>query len=108
MSACRHQPGKHQPECNFGLRLGIQRLTIIAWRSTGVDPAAAPTSYVRRIPLPSETPVLFSFRWHPVCGGVECCFSKLKHFRRVATRFEKTAQNYLAVVTIAAIVLWIR
>nr|NLR89044.1 transposase [Rhizobium sp. P28RR-XV] len=31
-----------------------------------------------------------------------------KQFRRVATRFEKTAENYLAVVTIAAIVLWIR
>ena len=39
---------------------------------------------------------------------VECCFSRLKHFRRVATRFEKTAANYLAVVTIAAIILWIR
>ena len=39
---------------------------------------------------------------------VECCFSKLKQFRRVATRFEKTARNYLAVITIAAIVLWLR
>jgi len=39
---------------------------------------------------------------------VECCFSKLKQFRRVATRYEKTAKNYLAVVTIAAIVLGIR
>jgi len=39
---------------------------------------------------------------------VECCFSKLKQFRRVATRFEKTAKNYLAVVTLAAIVLWLR
>jgi transposase len=39
---------------------------------------------------------------------VECCFSKLKQFRRVATRFEKTARHYLAVVTIAAIVLWLR
>src|SRR3546814_755091 len=39
---------------------------------------------------------------------VECCFSKLKQFRRVATRFEKTARNYLAVVTLAAIVLWLR
>tara|TARA_R110002049_G_scaffold172204_1_gene339016 strand:+ start:550 stop:918 length:369 start_codon:yes stop_codon:yes gene_type:complete len=39
---------------------------------------------------------------------VECCFSRLKQFRRVATRFEKTARNYLAVVTIAAIALWIR
>jgi transposase len=39
---------------------------------------------------------------------VECCFSKLKQFRRVATRFEKTARNYLAVITLAAIVLWLR
>jgi transposase len=39
---------------------------------------------------------------------VECCFSKLKQFRRVATRYEKTARNYLAVVTLAAIVLWLR
>ena len=39
---------------------------------------------------------------------VECCFSKLKQFRRVATRFEKTARNYRAVVTLAAIVWWMR
>jgi transposase len=39
---------------------------------------------------------------------VECCFNKLKHFRRVATRYEKTARNFLAFVTIAAIVLWLR
>jgi transposase len=37
---------------------------------------------------------------------VECCFSKLKQFRRVATRFEKTARNYLAVIT--PIILWMR
>jgi transposase len=39
---------------------------------------------------------------------VECCIGKLKQFRRVATRFEKTARNYRAVVTLAAIVLWLR
>jgi transposase len=39
---------------------------------------------------------------------IECCFSKLKQFPRVATRFEKTAQNYRAVITLAAIVLWLR
>ncbi len=39
---------------------------------------------------------------------IECCFSKLKQFRRVATRFEKTARNYLAVFTIAATILWLR
>jgi len=39
---------------------------------------------------------------------VECCFSKLEQFRRIATRFENTARNYLAVVIIAATILWIR
>lgn len=39
---------------------------------------------------------------------VECCFSKLKQFRRVATRFEKTARNYLAILTLAATILWLR
>jgi transposase len=39
---------------------------------------------------------------------IECCVSKLKQFRRVATRFEKIARNYLAVVTLAATVLWLR
>lgn len=39
---------------------------------------------------------------------IECCFSRLKQFRRVATRYEKTARNFLAIVTIAATILWIR
>jgi len=39
---------------------------------------------------------------------IECCFARLKQFRRVATRFEKTARNFRAVITIAAIVLWLR
>jgi len=44
----------------------------------------------------------------PSATLVECCFSKLKQFGRVATRFEKTARNYQAVVTLAAIILWMR
>lgn len=39
---------------------------------------------------------------------IECCFSKLKQFRRVATRYEKTARNYRAILTLAATVLWLR
>lgn len=30
---------------------------------------------------------------------VECCFSKLKQFQRIATRFKKTAINYRAIAT---------
>lgn len=39
---------------------------------------------------------------------VERCFNRLKQFRRVATRFEKTARNYLAMLTVASIALWLR
>lgn len=39
---------------------------------------------------------------------VERCFNKLKHFRRLATRYEKTAQNFLAMLHLAAARLWTR
>jgi transposase len=39
---------------------------------------------------------------------IERCGSKLKQFRRVANWYEKTARNFLAVLTTAAIVRWIR
>lgn len=39
---------------------------------------------------------------------VERYFNKLKHFRKVATRYEKTARNYLAAVLLASTRLWLR
>lgn len=38
---------------------------------------------------------------------VERLINSLKHFRRVATRYEKLSDNYLAMVTIAAIMIWL-
>jgi len=38
---------------------------------------------------------------------VERCINRLKQFRRVATRYEKLAANYLAMVTLAAVTLWL-
>jgi transposase len=32
---------------------------------------------------------------------VECFINKIKQFRRIATRYEKTARNFLAMITIA-------
>jgi len=37
---------------------------------------------------------------------VENFFCRLKHYRRVATRFEKTARNFLGFVVLAAIRIW--
>ena len=39
---------------------------------------------------------------------VERFFNKLKHFRRIATRYDKTARNYLAAILLAAVRLWTR
>ena len=39
---------------------------------------------------------------------IERFFSKLKHFRRIATRYDKLAENFLAMVQLASMRLWLR
>ena len=39
---------------------------------------------------------------------VERFFNKIKHLRRVATRYEKLAANFLAMIKLAAIRIWLR
>jgi hypothetical protein len=39
---------------------------------------------------------------------VERCFNKLKNARRVATRYDKTAESYLGLINITSIRLWLR
>lgn len=39
---------------------------------------------------------------------IECYIGKLKHFRRVFSRFDKLAKNYLSFVQFASTVIWLR
>lgn len=39
---------------------------------------------------------------------VECFINKIKHFRRVATRYDKTAVAFLGFVAIASFMVWLR
>ncbi|RKH30164.1 hypothetical protein D7Y15_05180 [Corallococcus sp. AB030] len=39
---------------------------------------------------------------------VECFFHDLKRFRAAATRYDKTAKSYLAVLHVASMLLWLR
>ena len=39
-------------------------------------------------------------------NSIERMFARLKDFRRVATRYDKLARNFLAGVLLAAIVIW--
>lgn len=52
---------------------------------------------------------------HPFCktlyrerNRIERFFNRIKHFRRIATRYEKHAENYLAMIKLAAIRIWLR
>jgi transposase len=39
---------------------------------------------------------------------VECFFAKIKHCRRIATRYEKTARNFLAMLHLVCAMIWLR
>jgi transposase len=60
-------------------------------------------------PMPRRVRVLafskFLYRYRNL---VERFFSKIKHFRAVATRYEKHAENYLALVKLASARIWMR
>ncbi len=57
----------------------------------------------RRLDKPAFSPFLYRYR-----NLVERFFNKLKHFRAVATRYEKQAANYLALIKLAAARIWMR
>jgi transposase len=41
-------------------------------------------------------------------NGIERFFDRIKHCRRIATRYEKYASNFLAMLKLAAVLLWLR
>lgn len=44
---------------------------------------------------------LYKLRWR-----IEAAFNRLKDFRRIATRYDRLARNYLASVCLAAALVW--
>ena len=57
----------------------------------------------RRVNRPAFSGFLYRYR-----NLVERFFNKLKHFRAVATRYDKRADNYLAGVKLASLRIWMR
>jgi transposase len=39
---------------------------------------------------------------------IECFFGKIKHYRRIFSRFEKTARNYMGFLRFVAALVWLR
>ena len=54
------------------------------------------------------TPIEYDRETYKRRNLIERCVNRLKHFRRIATRYEKTARAYLSMICIAAARLWIK
>jgi transposase len=60
-------------------------------------------------PMPNRVNIpQFSKKLYRKRNLVERFFNKLKHFRAIATRFEKHDANYLALVKLASARIWMR
>lgn len=56
-----------------------------------------------RLDPPAFSPFLYKQR-----NAVERFFSKLKHFRAIATRYDKRDDNFLASIKLASLRIWLR
>jgi transposase len=62
--------------------------------------------------IPNKSNRIHRFRWKKALyrerNLIERFFNRIKHYRRVATRYEKLAANFLAMVKLAVVRLWLR
>jgi transposase len=62
--------------------------------------------------IPSKTnsliPVDYDKHIYKERHVIECFFSKIKYFRRVFSRFDKSARNYTAFLSFVGVLLWLR
>ena len=64
--------------------------------------AVIPSKCSRKVAIPHDA-ALYKAR-----NRIERCFNKLKHFRRIATRYDRRATHFLAFIHIACSILWMR
>ncbi len=64
--------------------------------------AVIPAKCNRKEPIPYDKDL------HKERNLMEIFFNKIKYFRRIATRYGKTARNYLAILYLVAAIIWLR
>jgi transposase len=88
--------GYSYPRCRHWLRERRIKHTIPEWCDQRAQRAARP-----------GRPLLFDKAIYARRNVVERCINRLKQWRGLATRYEKRAANYRAMVVLAAIVIWL-
>ena len=64
--------------------------------------AVIPSNRSRKILIPHDI-LVYKSR-----NRIERCFNKLKHFRRIATRYDRRAIHFMAFIHLASAILWMR
>ena len=64
--------------------------------------AVIPSTRSRKVEIPDDE-VAYKLR-----NRIERFFNKLKHFRRIATRYERRAIHFLAAIQLASSIIWMR
>ena len=50
----------------------------------------------------------YDFEIYKARNAIERCFNKLKHFRRITTRYDRRAIYFLSFIQLASAMLWMR
>jgi transposase len=74
--------------------------------------------FARTSPRPRSTPIpplgrrtaeiAYDANAYGLRHCVECFINKIKHYRRIATRFAKTASSFFSMLCLAAAMIWLR
>ncbi len=96
-----------------GLIAGVETAAVLADKGYDSDhfravieaagaEAVVPTLGSRKAAIPYDK------RLYKERNLVERFFNKIKHFRRIATRYEKTALSFAAMLSLVGAVIWLR
>lgn len=90
--------------CRYAVTRGTFSLISQVWEEGDVhgERGHIPTQRDRKLQR-SVAPAIYRQR-----NLVERFFNKLKHLRKIATRYEKSTRSYLAAILIASSRLWVR
>jgi transposase len=64
--------------------------------------AVIPSNRTRKVLIPHDGEI-YKHR-----NRIERCFNKLKHFRRLATRYDRRTIHFLSFIQLAAVMIWMR
>ena len=107
--------GGEASECTQALTLlaGLKAKAILADKGYDADYVVKASEFMgAEVVIPSKSnrknPRNFDKVLYRERNLIERMFNKIKNFRRVSTRYDKTAAAYLSFVVVAGICLWLR